>query len=76
MLGAVDSVVPYLVAKVPTEEASHLFRTGVLAVEETSRGEVVSTTTDGELLVGSQLLVRVVFYVTKTIEDVFSDAIF
>ena len=67
---------PNVVGKIPTEEASHLFRTGVLAIEETSRAEVVNTTTDGELLVGSQLLVRVVFYVTKAIEDVFSDAIF
>lgn len=68
-LGAVNPVVPDLVWEIPTEVASHLFRTWVLAVEEAARGEVVDVSADLELLVGSKMLLWVILYISKAFED-------
>ena len=68
-LGAVNPIVPDLVGEIPTEVAPYLFRTRVLAVEETSGGEVVDVRADLELLVGSKMLLWVVLYISKAFED-------
>jgi hypothetical protein len=44
-------------------------------MKQPSWGEVVSTTSDAELLVGSQMLFRVFLHGLKAIEDAFSEAI-
>lgn len=51
---------PDLIGEVAAEEASHLFGARVLAVEESSGGEVIGVSADLELLVGSEMLFRVV----------------
>jgi hypothetical protein len=57
--------VPDIVGQVATEEASYLFGTGVLAVEETTRGKVVSLAILHELLIGGQDLIRVVLQIAE-----------
>jgi hypothetical protein len=53
-------VVPNLVGEVAAEVAPDLFKTGVLAIEEATRGEVVGVAADLKLLLGSEMLFRVI----------------
>ncbi len=55
-----DPVAPNLVAEVAAEEASYLFRSGILPIEEATGGEVVGVTRNLELLVRDDRLLRVV----------------
>lgn len=52
--------VPDLVGQVAAEESPDLLGPRVLAVEESSGGEVIGVSADLELLVGSEMLFRVV----------------
>ena len=61
---------PNVVGKVTAEEASYLFRSRILPIEEPTGGEVVGISTDLELLVGSEMLFRIVLYVLEAVEDV------
>ena len=54
------SVVPSFVGEVSTKESAYLFRPGVLAVEEPTRGEVVDLLVRTKLLVGDERFLWVV----------------
>ena len=74
LLGVVGPEVPDLIAEVPTEEAptsSALF----LLIKQPTRGEVVSATIDGELLVGGEVLDLPVLQVHEAVEYVLGDAL-
>ena len=58
-------VVPDFIGEVSAEEASHLFRSGVLAVEEAAGGEVVGFTGSRELLVRGECQVRIILQVAQ-----------
>jgi hypothetical protein len=60
LLAVVGPVVPHLISKVATEEASYLFGSWVLTVEEPTGGEVVGIATERELRVGGEGLLWVV----------------
>jgi hypothetical protein len=60
--------VPDLVGEVVAEEATDFFGTPILAVEESSGGEIVGVGPNPELLVGGQVLVWVVLSVAETRE--------
>jgi hypothetical protein len=75
LLGVVGPVVPNVVGKVAAEEASHLFRSRILPIEEPTGGEVVGISPDLELLVGSEMLFWIILYVLHALEDVLDDAV-
>ncbi|MBV9453361.1 MAG: hypothetical protein JOZ19_04470 [Rubrobacter sp.] len=56
---------PDFIGKVPAEEATHLFRSRVLAVEESAGGEVVGLAGRRELLVRGECPTRVVLPVAQ-----------
>jgi hypothetical protein len=72
LLAVIYSVVPYLIRKVATEEASYFLGPRFLAVEKPTRRKVVDLAAHGELLVGGDAGLWVTLSVTQTHEDLLS----
>lgn len=72
LLAIVCSVLPYLIRKVSTEEASYLFCPRILAVEKPTRSKVVSLVLYRELLVRSDIPLWIVLSITQTHKNPFS----
>ena len=66
---------PDLVGEVTAEETAYLLCSGILAVEKSTRGEIVGLPVDRELPVGDEDLVRVVLGIAKACEYLFGRGI-
>src|SRR5919199_3042932 len=74
-LPVIGPVVPDLVGEVTAEETAYLLCSGILAVEESTRGKIVGLPVDRELPVGDEDLVRVVLGIAKAREYLFGRGI-